>query len=104
MGVLGASSLSYAEATWTETLPDWIGANVRAMEAVGGAPALFLPNNAKVAVFKGDVRPLNTIHDSSDVVCRVGNTKAPKSRGIARILKDRERRSATVATKVYRCA
>ena len=52
VGVLGASSLSYAEATWTETLPDWIGANVRAVEAFAGAPALFVPDNAKVAVIK----------------------------------------------------
>jgi transposase len=25
-GALGASSYTYAEATWTQTLPDWIGA------------------------------------------------------------------------------
>jgi hypothetical protein len=24
--VLGASNLTYAEATWTQTLPDWTGA------------------------------------------------------------------------------
>jgi transposase len=28
VGVLGASSYTYAEATWTQTLPDWIGAHV----------------------------------------------------------------------------
>ena len=39
VAVLGASSLSYAEASWTETLPDWIAAHVRALEAFGGAPA-----------------------------------------------------------------
>jgi transposase len=52
VAVLGASSLSYAEASWTETLPDWIAAHVRALEAFGGAPALFVPDNAKVAVIK----------------------------------------------------
>ena len=52
MAVLGASSLSYAEATWTETLPDWISVNVNALEAFGGAPGLFVPDNAKVAVIK----------------------------------------------------
>lgn len=25
VAVLGASSFTYAEATWTQTLPDWIG-------------------------------------------------------------------------------
>jgi transposase len=29
VGVLGASSFTYAEAAWTQTLPDWIGAHVR---------------------------------------------------------------------------
>ena len=52
VAVLGASSLSYAEASWSETLPDWIAANVRAVETFGGAPALFVPDNAKVAVIR----------------------------------------------------
>ena len=29
VAVLGASSLTYAEATWSQALPDWIGAHVR---------------------------------------------------------------------------
>ena len=29
VAVLGASSLTYAEATWSQTLPDWIGAHGR---------------------------------------------------------------------------
>lgn len=40
VAVLGASSLSYAEATWTEALSDWIAVNVNALEAIDGAPAL----------------------------------------------------------------
>ena len=39
VGVLGASNLTYAEATWTETLPDWTGtAHVRMFRFFGGAP------------------------------------------------------------------
>ncbi|GLS34991.1 hypothetical protein GCM10010869_05790 [Mesorhizobium tianshanense] len=52
MAVLGASSLSYAEARWSETLPDWLGCHVNALEAFGGAPALLVPDNAKVAIIK----------------------------------------------------
>lgn len=52
VAVLGASSLSYAEARWSETLPDWMECHVHALEAFGGAPALFVPDNAKVAVIK----------------------------------------------------
>ena len=52
VAVLGVSSLSYAEARWSETLPDWIGCHVHALEAFGGASALFVTDNAKVAVIK----------------------------------------------------
>ena len=52
VAVLGASSFSYAEATWTQTLPDWIAAHTRALAAIGGAPKLLVPDNAKVAIVK----------------------------------------------------
>ena len=52
VAVLGASSLTYAEGSWTETLPDWLAAHTRALAMFGGAPALFVPDNAKVAVIK----------------------------------------------------
>jgi len=38
--------------SWTETLPDWIGCHVDALQAFGGAPALLVPDNAKVAVIR----------------------------------------------------
>ena len=49
---LGASSFTFARATWTQTLPDWIDAYVRAFEAIGGVPQLLIPDNTKTAVFK----------------------------------------------------
>jgi len=36
---MGASSYTYAEASWTQTLPDWIGSHVRALAFMGGVPA-----------------------------------------------------------------
>jgi transposase len=50
--VLGASNFTYAEASWTQGLADWIGAHTRAFEAIGGVPKLLVPDNAKVAVIK----------------------------------------------------
>ncbi len=50
VAVLGASNYTYAEATWTQTLPDWIGAHVRAFAFFGGSPALLVPDNLKSAV------------------------------------------------------
>jgi transposase len=43
VAVLGASNLTYAEATWTQTLPDWIGAHVRMFRFDGSAPRLLVP-------------------------------------------------------------
>jgi len=52
VAVLGASNYTYAEATWTQALPDWIGAHVRALEFFGGAPEILVPDNLKSAVSK----------------------------------------------------
>ena len=52
VAVLGASNLTYAEATWTQTLPDWIGAHVRMFRFWGSAPRLLVPDNLKSGVNK----------------------------------------------------
>lgn len=52
VAVLGASSLAYAEATWTQSLPDWIGSNQRALRFLGGVPELLIPDNLKSAATK----------------------------------------------------
>jgi transposase len=52
VAVLGASNLTYAEASWTQALGDWIGAHTRAFAALGGVPNLLVPDNPKVAVIK----------------------------------------------------
>jgi transposase len=50
VAVLGASSYTYAEATWTQTLPDWIGSPVRTFAYLGGVPELLVPDNLKSGV------------------------------------------------------
>jgi transposase len=52
VAVLGASNFTYAEASWTQGLADWIGAHTRAFAAIGGVPNLLVPDNTKVAVIK----------------------------------------------------
>jgi transposase len=52
VGVLGASSLTYAEASWTQGLADWIGAHVRMFRWFGGVPRLVVPDNLKAGVNK----------------------------------------------------
>lgn len=52
MAVLGHSSYTYAEATWTQSVPDWIGSHVRAFAFFGGSPAAVVPDNLKSGVTK----------------------------------------------------
>ena len=52
VGVLGASSLTYAEAHWSQQLPDWIAAHVRMFNFFGAAPQVIVCDNLKSAVSK----------------------------------------------------
>jgi transposase len=52
VAVLGASNLTYAEATWTQQLADWTGAHVRMFRFFGGIPRLLVPDNLKSGVNK----------------------------------------------------
>jgi transposase len=46
----GASNYTYAEATWTQTKMDFIGAHVRAFAFFGVAPFILVPDNLKSGV------------------------------------------------------
>ena len=50
VAVLGASNYTFVEATWTQTLPDWLGSHVRAFAFIGGVPRLVVPDNLKSGV------------------------------------------------------
>ena len=50
VGVLGASNYTYAEATRTQSGPDWIASHVRMLSYFGGVPALLVPDQLKSGV------------------------------------------------------
>jgi transposase len=52
VAVMGASNFTYAQATWTQGLVDWIGAHTHAFAAIDGVPHLLVPDNTKTAVIK----------------------------------------------------
>lgn len=52
VGILGASSYTYAEAHWSQQLPDWIAAHTRMFEFFGGVPQIVVCDNLKSAVTK----------------------------------------------------
>jgi transposase len=47
VATFGASSYTYAEASWTQSLPDWIASNGRAFGIFGGVPAQFVLDSMK---------------------------------------------------------
>jgi hypothetical protein len=66
---MGASNFTYVEATWTQTLGDWIGAHTRAFAAIGGVPRLIIPDNANIRSLSS--RPACTNAGQSNL-CRDG--------------------------------
>jgi transposase len=52
VAALGASSYTFAEATWTQSLPDWIASHVRAFGFFGGVTAQIVSDNLKAGVTK----------------------------------------------------
>ncbi len=51
-GVWGASNYTYAEASLTQELPNWIASHVRAFQYFGCAPHVLVPDNLKSGVNK----------------------------------------------------
>ncbi|MEB3221032.1 MAG: IS21 family transposase [Candidatus Sericytochromatia bacterium] len=54
VAVLGASNFTYAEATWTQRVPDWLASHIHAFEYFGGVPTLVVPDNLKAGVTRPD--------------------------------------------------
>ena len=62
VAVWGASNYTYAEATLTQQLPDWIGSHIRAFEYFGCVPQAVVPDCLKSAVtraclYEPDINP-----------------------------------------------
>jgi len=62
VATLGASDYTYAEATWSQSLPDWIGSHVHALAFLGGVPEVIVPDNLKTGItapcrYEPDVNP-----------------------------------------------
>ncbi|AVL16943.1 Transposase for insertion sequences IS1326/IS1353 [Enterobacter hormaechei] len=62
VAVLGASSYTWAEATWSQQLEDWVMSHVRCFRWLDGVPELVVPDNLKSATSRAckydpDVNP-----------------------------------------------
>ena len=52
VAVLGASNYTYAEASWTQGLSDWIGSHTRSFAFFGGVPAMVVSDNLRAGITK----------------------------------------------------
>lgn len=50
VAVLGASNYTYAEASLSQSLPDWLASHVRTFEHFGGSPRIVVPDNLKSGI------------------------------------------------------
>ncbi len=62
VAVLGASNYTYVEASWTQSLPDWIAAHCRTFAYFSGVTEVVVPDNIKTGVkhpcfFEPDINP-----------------------------------------------
>ena len=95
VGVLGASSYTYAEATRTQSLPDWIGSHQRMLRFFGGVPERLVPDNLKAAVTQAS-RYAPKINDTyAELAAHYGTAVLP-----ARPYKPKDKAKAEVAVQV----
>jgi transposase len=77
VAVLGASSYTYCEATWSQSLSDFLDSHVRALRYFGGAPVLLVPDNLKAAVTKASRYEPQINRSYQDLATHYGSVVLP---------------------------
>ncbi len=95
VAALGASNYTYAEARWSETLPDWIGAHVNMLAAIGGVPKALVPDNLKAGVTKPSRYEPGINRTYQDLADHYGCVVLP-----TRIIKPRDKAKVEVAVQI----
>lgn len=95
VAVLGASNYTYAEATWTQTLPDWVASHQRAFAFIGGVPETVVGDNLKSGVtrphrYEPDLNPTY-----AEFAAHYGTTLLP-----TRVAKPRDKAKVEVGVQV----
>src|SRR6202795_105768 len=95
VAALGASNYTYAEGRWTEMLPDWIGAHVNALAAIGGVPKALVPDNLKAGITKPSRYEPGINRTYQDLADHYGCVVLP-----ARVMKPRDKAKVEVAVQI----
>lgn len=95
VATLGASSYTYAEATWSQTLVDWIDSHVRSFEFFGGVAQSVVPDNLKTGVTKANYYEPDINPTYLDLARHYGTVIIP-----ARVNKPRDKAKVESAVQV----
>jgi len=95
VAVLGASNYTYAEATRSQQLPDWLGAHMRALEYFGCAPAIVVPDQLKSGVTIPDLHDPDVNASYADFAAHYGAAVIP-----ARPAKPRDKAKVEVGVQI----
>ena len=95
VAVLGASSLTYAEATWSQKLPDWIAAHGRAFDYFGGVARQTVSDNLKAGIIKASFHEPLVNRTYADMARHYGTAIVP-----ARPYKPRDKAKVEVGVQV----
>lgn len=95
VGVLGASSFIYAEATASQGLADWVGAHVNVLAALGGVPRQIVCDNLKSGITKACFYEPVVNRTYADMAAHYGTAIIP-----ARPYKPRDKAKVEVGVQV----
>jgi transposase len=77
VAVLGASNYTFAQARFSEALPDWIGVNVDALTFLGGVPKALVCDNLKAGVTAANRYEPGVNRTYQDLAAHYGTTIMP---------------------------
>ncbi len=95
VAVLGASNYTYAEASWSQGLQEWIGAHARAFAHFGGVPRQVVCDNLKAGVTKACFHEPRINRTYAEMAAHYACAVIP-----ARPYKPRDKAKAEVAVQV----
>jgi len=95
VAVLGPSNLTYAEARWTQSLPDWIGCHVGAFASFGGVARQIVCDNLKASVTAASRYEPGISRSYQDMATHCGTAILP-----SRVRPPRDKAKVEVAVQV----
>ncbi len=95
VAVLGASNYTFAQARFSEALPDWIGAHVDALAFLGGVPKALVCDNLKAGVTAASRYEPGVNRTYQDLAAHYGTTIMP-----ARPRKPRDKAKVEAAVQI----